>query len=191
MTRFEEAQMKIAEACKNHLEVFNIQVFIEQFSLARESRFSVTLPELAEPYPLSAQISFIYDVFQTGMSMYEEIKQEEEALNDNLLELDILVRLPMLEGYFDIEGLLLDIEKLYPDSEPVLVAKEYMGSGEQSKEYEISYGYDIDIGESLQTDLLDNIFEELRNIMELVYNKTKFHIDQSWYKGEDDSPKEY
>jgi len=191
MTRFEEAQMKIAEACKNHLEVFNIQVFIEQFSLARESRFSVTLPDMEEPYPVSAQISFIYDVFQTGMSMYGEIRQEEENLNDNLLELDILIRLPMLEGYFDIEGLLRDIEKMYPDSEPVLVSKEYIGAGEQSREYEISYGYDIDVEEPLQADTLDNIFDELHNIMELIYNKTKFHIDQSWYKGEDDSAKGY
>jgi|WetSurMetagenome_2_1015567.scaffolds.fasta_scaffold09346_3 hypothetical protein len=191
MTRFEEAQMKIADACKNHLEVFNIQVFIEQFSLSRESRFSVTLPELEEPFLVSAQISFMYDVFQTGMSMYEEAKQEDEALNDNLLELDILVRLPMLESYFDMEGLLQEIERIYPDSEPVLVVKDYLGAGEQSREHEISYGYDIDIEESLQTDMLDNIFEELRNIMELVYNKTKFHIDQSWYKSEDDPPKGY
>jgi hypothetical protein len=191
MTRFEEAQMKIAEACKNHLEVFNIQVFIEQFSMSRESRFSVTLPELQEPYPVSAQISFMYDVFQTGMSMYDEDKPEDEAVNDNLLELDILVRLPMLEDYFDMEGLMQEIEKSFPDSEPVLISKEYSGAGEQSREYEISYGYDIDVSESLDTELLGNIFEELRSVIELVYNKTKFHIDQSWYKGEDDSSKGY
>jgi hypothetical protein len=191
MTRFEEVQMKIAESCKNFLQVFNIQVFIEQFSLSRESRFSVTLPEMDEPYPLSAQVSFIYDVFQTGMSMYDEIKQEDEALTDNLLELDILVRLPMIEGYPDIEGLLREIETLYPDSEPVLIVKDILGAGDQSKEYEISYGYDIEVGESLQTDMLDTIFEELRNVLELVYQKTKYHIDESWYKGEDDTPKGY
>jgi hypothetical protein len=191
MTRFEEAQMKIAESCKNFLEVFNIQVFIEQFSLSRESRFSVTLPGMAEPYHVSAQISFMYDVFQTGMSMYDEIKQEDEGITDNLLELDILIRLPMIEGYFDMEGLLREVEKLYPESDPVLVVKEMIGAGEQTKEYEISYGYDLDVEESLQPEALDAIFEELKNILELVYQKTKYHIDESWYKGEDDTPKGY
>jgi len=41
MTRFEEVQMKIAESAKNYLEIFNMQVFIEQFTLDRESRFSL------------------------------------------------------------------------------------------------------------------------------------------------------
>ena len=192
MTRFEEVQMKIAESSKSYLEVFNIQVFIEQFSLARESRFSLTLPEMEEPYPVSASVSFIYDVFQTGMSMCDEMKQEEEAaLTDNTLELDILVRLPMMEGYPDIEGLLREIEKLYPESEPVLIIKELFGAGDPSKEYEISYGYDVEVGIALQTDVLDGIFEELRNILELVYERTRYHIDQSWYKGEDDTSKGY
>jgi hypothetical protein len=192
MTRFEEVQMKVAESSKNYLEVFNIQVFIEQFSLSRESRFSLTLPDMEEPYPVSASVSFIYDVFQTGMSMCEEMKQEEEnALTDNTLELDILVRLPMMEGYPDIEGLLREIETLYPETEPVLIIKELFGAGEPSKEYEISYGYDVEVGSALQTDLLDGIFEELRNILDLVYEKTRYNIDQSWYKGEDDTPKGY
>jgi len=189
MTRFEEAQMKIAESSKNFLDVYNIQVFIEQFSLSRESRFSVTIPGMEDPYPVSASVSFFYDVFQTGMSMCEDLKQDDEAaLTDNMLELDILVRLPMIEGYPDIEGLLREIETLYPDSEPVLIVKDLIGAGESSKEYEISYGYDLDVMESLQTDLLDGIFEELRNILDLVYQKTRYHIDESWYKGEDDDP---
>ncbi len=192
MTRFEEVQMKVAESSKNYLEVFNIQVFIEQFSLSRESRFSLTLPDMEEPYPVSASVSFIYDVFQTGMSMCDELKQEEEnALTDNTLELDILVRLPMMEGYPDIEGLLREIETLYPETEPVLIVKELFGAGEPSKEYEISYGYDVEVGSPLQTDLLDGIFEELRSILDLVYEKTRYHIDQSWYKGEDDTSKGY
>jgi hypothetical protein len=192
MTRFEEVQMKVAESSKNYLEVFNIQVFIEQFSLSRESRFSLTLPDMEEPYPVSASVSFIYDVFQTGMSMCDELKQEEEnALTDNTLELDILVRLPMMEGYPDIEGLLREIETLYPETEPVLIVKELFGAGEPSKEYEISYGYDVEIGSALQTDLLDGIFEELRSILDLVYEKTRYHIDQSWYKGEDDTSRGY
>jgi hypothetical protein len=192
MTRFEELQMKIAESSKNFLEVYNIQVFIEQFSMSRESRFSLTLPELEEPYPVSASVSFIYDVFQTGMSMCEELKHDEEnPMTENALELDILVRLPVMEGYPDIEGLLREIERLYPDSEPMLIVKELFGAGDPSKEYEISYGYDIEIGESPQADVLDSIFEELRNILELVYDKTRYHIDHSWYKAEDDPPKGY
>jgi len=192
MTRFEEVQMKLAESSKNYLEVYNIQVFIEQFSLTRESRFSLTLPEMEEPYPVSATVAFTYDVFQTGMSMYDDIKLEEEGvLADNTLELDIVVKLPIMEGYPDIEGLLREIEKQYPESEPVLVVKELFGADAPSKEYEISYGYDIEVGDSLQVEVLDGVFEELRGMMELIYEKTKYNIDQSWYRSDDDTSKGY
>jgi hypothetical protein len=192
MTRFEEVQMKLAESSKNFLEVYNIQVFIEQFSLTRESRFSLTLPEMQEPYPVSATVSFTYDVFQTGMSMYDDIKLEEEGvMADNTLELDIVVRLPIMEGYPDIEGLLREIETLYPESEPVLIAKEVFGADAPSKEYEITYGYDIEVGDSLQVEVLDGVFEELKGVMELIYERTKFNIDQSWYRGDDDTSKGY
>jgi hypothetical protein len=40
-------------------------------------------------------------------------------------------------------------------------------------------------------EVLDGVFEELRGIMELIYEKTKYNIDQSWYRGEDDPTKEY
>jgi hypothetical protein len=192
MTRFEEVQMKVAESAKNFLEVYNIQVFIEQFSLTRESRFSLTLPEMQEPYPVSSTVSFTYDVFQTGMSMYDDIKLEEEGvLADNTLELDIVVRLPIMEGYPDVEGLLREIETRYPESEPVLIIKELFGADAPSKEYEISYGYDIEVGDSLQVEVLDGVFEELKGVMELVYEKTKYNIDQSWYRGDDDISKGY
>jgi hypothetical protein len=192
MTRFEEVQMKIAESSKNYLEVYNIQVFIEQFSMTRESRFSLTLPSMEEPYPVSATVSFTYDVFQTSMSMYDDIKMEDEAgIADNVLELDVLIRLPMMEGYPDIEGLLREIERRYPDSEPILISRELTGAGETSKEYEISYGYDVEMAETLQVEVLDGIFEELRGVMELIYDKTRFNIDQSWYKDDDDTSKGY
>ena len=192
MTRFEEVQMKVAESAKNFLEVYNIQVFIEQFSLTRESRFSLTLPEMQEPYPVSSTVSFTYDVFQTGMSMYDDIKLEEEGvLADNTLELDIVVRLPIMEGYPDIEGLLREIETRYPESEPVLIVKELFGADAPSKEYEITYGYDIEVGDSLQVEVLDGVFEELKGVMELIYEKTKYNIDQSWYRGDDDISKGY
>jgi len=192
MTRFEEVQMKLAESAKNFLEVYNIQVFIEQFSLSRESRFSLTVPGMEEPYPVFATVAFTYDVFQTGMSMYDDMKPEEEnLLAENTLELDILIRLPVMEGYPDLEGLLRDIERQYPESEPVLVVKEFYGAGLPAKEYEVSYGYDVESDDIPEGDVLDGVFEELRGIMELIYEKTKYNIDQSWYRGEDDPTKEY
>jgi hypothetical protein len=192
MTRFEEVQMKLAESSKNFLEVYNIQVFIEQFSLTRESRFSLTLPEMEDPYPVSATVSFTYDVFQTGMSMYDDMKPDDDSvIAENTLELDIVVRLPMMEGYPDIEGLLREIEVQYPESEPVLVVKEFYGAGQPTKEYELSYGYDVEAEDVPKGEVLDGVFEELRGIMELIYEKTKYNIDQSWYRGEDDPTKEY
>ncbi len=192
MTRFEEVQMKIAESAKNYLEVYNIQVFIEQFSLTRESRFSLTLPGMEDPYPVSASVSFTYDVFQTGMSMYIDEKPDEESLmGENTVELDILVRLPIMEGYPDIEGLLREIESQYPETEPVLLVKEFYGAGQPSKEYELSYAYDIESEDVHEGEVLDGLFEELHGIMELIYERTKYNIDQSWYRGEDDTTKGY
>jgi hypothetical protein len=96
---------------------------------------------MEDPYPVSATVSFTYDVFQTGMSMYDDMKPEDDSvIAENTLELDILVRLPMMEGYPDIEGLLREIEVQYPESEPVLVVKEFYGAGQPTKEYELSYG---------------------------------------------------
>jgi hypothetical protein len=96
-----------------------------------------------------------------------------------------------MEGYPDIEGLLREIETRYPESEPVLVVKELFGADAPSKEYEISYGYDIEVGDSLQVEVLDGVFEELKGVMELIYEKTKYNIDQSWYRGDDDISKGY
>ena len=147
---------------------------------------------MEDPYPVSATVSFTYDVFQTGMSMYDDIKPEDDSvIAENTIELDILVRLPMMEGYPDIEGLLREIESQYPDSEPVLVVKEFYGAGQPTKEYELSYGYDVEPEDVPEGDILDGVFEELRGIMELIYEKTKYNIDQSWYRGEDDPTKEY
>ena len=192
MTRFEEVQMKIAESAKSFLEVYNIQVFIEQFSLTRESRFSLTLPGMEEPYPVSAVVSLTYDVFQTSMSMYDDLKPEEDNISsENTLELDVIVRLPIMEGYPDIEGLLREIERQYPETEPVLLVKEFFGAGEPSKEYELSYAYDLESEDITDSEMLDGVFEELRGIMDLIYEKTKYNIDQSWYSEEDDPAKGY
>lgn len=190
MTRFEEVQMRLAEASRNHLDVVTIQVFIEQFSLVRECRFSLTLPGMEDPYPVLATVSYTYDVFQSGVSMYpEDAKEDEPDYADNSIQLDVAIRFPVMEGYPDIEGILREVERQYSESEPTLVVKEFIGGGEPSKEYELSYGFDLDPDDVTDNGVMEGIFEELRGVMDLVYDKTRYHIDLSWYRNEDDPPK--
>lgn len=178
--------MKIAESAKNHLEIFNMQVFIEQFTLDRESRFSLTLTGMEPPFPVTAVVSFTYDAFQTGMTLYEEDEEDESNSDvDSSIELDFSLKLPVMKGYPAIEALLQEIEEEYPDTEPVLASNEIFPSEENSKEYEISYLYTIDTEEAMDTDLFDQIFEELKEIMELIYRRTKDYIDTSWYREEE------
>ncbi len=188
MARFEEVQMRIAESAKRHLEVYNMQVFIEQFTLDRESRFSLTLPEMNVPFQISATASFTYDAFQTGMSLYEETAAEKGSSDvDTSIELDFTINLPVMEGTPDLEALLQEIEVEYPETEPVLVIKEILSSEEPLKEYEITYTYSIEEEDLLDSELVDEIFEELRGVLDLVYKRTKTYINKSWYRGEDDS----
>ncbi len=185
MTRFEEVQMKIAESAKNYLEIFNMQVFIEQFTLDRESRFSLALPNMETPYVLTATVSFTYDAFQTGMTLYEEDTEESSMDADNPLELEFLIKLPIMEDYPNIEALLAEVEEEYPDTQPVLFAKEIIPSEQSSREYEISYIYDIEANDLGDDELFDQLFEELRGILELVLKRTKDYIDHSWYSPEE------
>src|SRR3974390_2153282 len=99
MTRFEEVQMKIAESAKNYLEILNMQVFIEQFTLDRESRFSLELPNMEPPYSLMAVVSFTYDAFQTGMTLYDDDAEENSMDADTSLELEFEINLPIMEDY--------------------------------------------------------------------------------------------
>jgi hypothetical protein len=185
MTRFEEVQMRIAESAKNYLEIFNMQVFIEQFTLDRESRFSLTLPDMEPPFFISAVVSFTYDAFQTGMTLYEEETDENDMDIDTSLELEFTIKLPLMEGDPAIDELLEEIKEEYPDTEPVLTAKEVLMSDESSKEYEISYIYNIEAEDVMDSELLDQIFNELKDIMQLIYNRTKDYIDLSWYREEE------
>jgi hypothetical protein len=185
MARFEEVQMRIAESAKNHLDIYNMQVFIEQFTLDRESRFSLSLPEMEPPFPVSAAVSFTYDAFQTGMTIYEEETGENNSDVDTSLELEFLIKLPIMEEYPDIEALLEEISEEYPDTEPVLIAKEILPNDEPTKEYEISYIYDIESEDVMDSELFDEIFAELKGILELVYKRTKDYIDLSWYRREE------
>jgi hypothetical protein len=185
MTRFEELQMKIAESAKNYLEIFNMQVFIEQFTLDRESRFSLTLPHMDPPYALTAIVSFTYDAFQTGMTLYEEDTEESSMEADTSLEIEFLIKLPILEDYPNIEALLAEVEEEYPDTQPVLFAKEIIPSEGSSREYEISYVYDIEANDLGDDELFNQIFEELRGILELIRKRTQDYIDHSWYSAEE------
>ncbi|MEW5745373.1 MAG: hypothetical protein AB1805_08060 [Nitrospirota bacterium] len=186
MTRFEEVQMKIAETAKNYLEIFNMQVFIEQFTLDRESVFSLTLPDMEPPYPLSATVSFTYDAFQTGITLYEDSSPEEgEGDIDTSFELEITVKLPVLVAYPHIEGLLDEIEENYPDTQPLLIAREMIPSDEPVKEYEITYSYDVEAEDVADSDLFEQIFSELKGVLELINERTRDYIDHTWYSGEE------
>ena len=185
MTRFEEVQMKIAESAKNYLEILNMQVFIEQFSLDRESRFSLALPQMDPPYALMATISFTYDAFLTGMTLYDEEPEENAMDADTSLELEFSIKLPIMEDYPNIEALLAEVEEEYPDTQPVLFAKEMFPSEQASREYEISYVYDIDAGDLNDDELFDQLFEELRGILELIRKRTQEYVDHSWYSAEE------
>lgn len=182
MTRFEEVQMRIAESAKNHLEIFNMQVFIEQFTLDRESKFSLTLPDMEPPFFISAVVSFMYDAFQTGMTLYEEEGDESDMDIDTSIELEFTVKLPYMEGDPAVEELLEEIKEEYPDTEPVLSVREVLMTEDSSKEYEISYIYNIEAEDVMDPELLDQIFGELKDIMQLSYSRTKDYIDPSWYR---------
>jgi hypothetical protein len=185
MTRFEEVQMKIAETAKNYLEILNMQVFIEQFTLDRESRFLLALPHMEPPYSLTATVSFTYDAFQTGMTLYEDDSEESSKETDASLELEFTIKLPVMEDYPNIEALLAEVEEEYPDTQPVLFAKEIMPSEQASREYEISYVYDIDASDLEDDELFDQLFDELKGILELIRRRTHDYIDLSWYRPEE------
>lgn len=186
MARFEEVQMTIAESAKNYLDIYNMQVFIEQFTLERESKLSLTLPNMEHPFPVSATVSFIYDAFQTGATLYEDSTLDESIADvDTSIELEFTVKLPIMKEHPDIEALVEEINEEYPDTEPILSTRETFPSIMPVKKYEIFYSYDIEAEDSINTMLLDEIFSELRGIMDLVYKRTKNYIDLSWYRGEE------
>jgi len=184
MVRFEEVQMKIAESAKNHLDIYNMEVLIEQFSLSREGKFYLTLPDMEPPLPITSVVSFQYDAFQTSMSLYGDIEEESQD-TDESLEVEFIINLPIMEDYPDIEALLEEISEDYPDTEPILIIKEIYPGDEPVKEYQITYTYEIESDDVLDSDIFDEIFEELKGAMELIYRRTESYIDLSWYgKGE-------
>lgn len=186
MARFEEMQMTIAESVKNYLDIYNMQVFIEQFTLDRESKFQVTLPNMQPPYPVSATISFVYDAFQTGITLYDESIEDNSPEVDTSIDLEFSLKLPIMRDFEDIDVLIDEIAEEFPDTEPILIIREIIGREEEIiKEYEVHYSYIIDMSDALNNELFDETFEELRDIMELIYRKTKDYIDYSWYGGDE------
>ncbi|MGO9612975.1 MAG: hypothetical protein ACLPX5_08070 [Dissulfurispiraceae bacterium] len=187
MARFEEVQMRLAESAKNFLELYNMQVFVEQFTLDRESKFSLVLPDTEPPFPVTATVSFIYDAFQTGMTLYEDSSlDKDEADIDTSIELDFTVHFPIMKGAPDMRAIIAEIEDAYPDMEPALIVKDIWSDEEPLKEHELSYNYSIEAEDILDQELLDELFEELRGVLTLVHDRTKDYIDKSWYREEDD-----
>ncbi len=187
MVRFEELQMAIAESARKHLQILSMQVFIEQFSLERESRITLTLPDMETlPYPLTAVVAFTYDVIQSGATIYKDnLEEKDEDADDNFIELSFNIRLPILHGNPDLSSLTNDIQEEFPDIEPFLLEKNITGPEEDITEHELSYFYEIDMDEADENELFDEIFSELREIMSLAHNMTRRHIDRSWYEEQD------
>lgn len=190
MIRFEELQMRIMDAAKNYLDVYDMSTFIEQYSLNKESKLSMTLPEIKPPYPISAMVSFSYNAHQTSFSiLFDEDEDEEESDTfENMVEIDVVISLPFLEGYNHVRELFEEIVNEYPDLDLVLVKKEFMGKDLiQGEEYEISYSYPVAGEELKDPQFYEEMFFELSNILRTIYERTKFYIDMSWYTAEDDT----
>lgn len=189
MARFEEIQMRIAESAKNYLELYSMQVFVEQFTLDRECRFFVTLSDLDSPFPVSASVSFSFDAFQTGMTLLDEDAEKDSEV-DSSIDLEFAVNLPIMRGAPNVQALLAEVHEDFPDTEAILVSKEIFSSVEPLREHELSYSYSVDAEDIMDAELMDELFEELRGILDLVYRRTRDHIDTSWYRDQDDSFKE-
>lgn len=182
MLRFEELQMSIVEVAKNFFDIINMQVFLEQFSLDRESKIFLALPNL-EPIFLSATASFTYDAHETSMSLFED-----EYANNSLetsIKLNLNIKLPRLEDFPNMEEIIEEINEAYPDTEPMLLTKETFPSVRASKEYEIFYNYDIDVSGEFDNTILEEIFEELREVMDLIYQRIRNYIDNPWERSEE------
>lgn len=184
MLRFEEVQMNIVEAARNFLDITNMQVFLEQFSLDRESKIYLTLPQMKPPFPLSAVVSFVYDAHETSISLFED--EEIKDPLDTSITLNLKILLPLIEDFPDIEDLIEEISEEFPDTEPIMIAKETFPSIIPTKEYEISYEYDISVTEEIDNTYLEEIFEELKDIMELTYQRVRnYIIENPWERFEE------
>ncbi|MCS7215460.1 MAG: hypothetical protein RMI30_00230 [Thermodesulfovibrio sp.] len=189
MIRFEELQMRIVDAAKNYLNLYDMATFVEQYSLNKESRLSMTLPEIKPPYPLIATVSFSYNAHQTSFSMLsdEEDAEEDSENLENMIEVDIVINLPFIDGYTQIRDLFEEITNEYPYLDLVLVRREFLRKDLiEGEEFEIVYSYLVGGNELKDLQFYEDVFFELSNILRKIYEKTRFYIDMSWYRSEDD-----
>lgn len=185
MIRFEELQMRIADSAKNYLEVYDMATFIEQYSLNKECKISMTLPDLRTPYPLNATVSFSYDAQQTSLSLIFDEESEEDF--DEAVEVDVVINLPFLEKYNNVTEIFEEIVRDYPDLDPVLIKKEIIKRDViNGEEYEIVYSYVVGVEELSDSTFYDDMFFELSSILRSIYERTKFYIDMSWYREQED-----
>lgn len=184
--RFEELQMRMMDAAKNYLEVYEMSTLIEQYTLNKESRLSMTLSELKPPYPITATVSFSYDAQQTSYSLFSEFDEEEELFED-AIEVDVTISLPFLEGYNNVNDLFDEIANQYTELDPVLVKKEFIRKDLlNGEEYEIVYSYIVGNDELKEADFYEEFFFDLSNILKTIYNKSKFFIETTWYREQED-----
>jgi len=186
--RFEELQMRLMDAAKNYFDVYEMSTLVEQYSLNKESRLSMTLPELKPPYPLSATITFSYDAQQTSFSLtFDDEEGDDEEDFTDIVEIDVTIHLPFLEGYNNVSELYEEIVNDNPEIDPVLIKKEFfrkdMMNGE---EYEIIYSYIIGGEELKDPEFYEELFFDLSNILRGIYEKTRFFIEMSWYREQED-----
>ncbi|MCS7202965.1 MAG: hypothetical protein NZ809_00750 [Thermodesulfovibrio sp.] len=183
MIRFEELQMRIIEAAKNYLDVYEMATFIEQYTLNKESRLYMTLPELKPPYPITAAVSFSYNIQHTTVSLLEDY---EEDLEDNI-EVTVSIDLPFVGEYNEIKHVYEEIIDKFSDLDIVLVRKEiYKRNMVPDEEYELVYSYLVEPEDLQNPSFYEEVFFDLNSLLRLIYEKTKYFIDISWYRQDDD-----
>ncbi len=180
MARFEELQMMLVESATKFLDLYSMQVFTEQFTLDRESKLFLTLQDMEPPYLISSTVSYTFDAFQTGFSLFREENVDDSDI-DSTVDLDFNIKLPTLRNYPDITTLYEEVSDMLEDTDAGLTTKEYLDADGSYREYEITYSYEIDHSEDLDPELFDEIFNELKDVMDYIYRKTETYIDMSWY----------
>ena len=186
--RFEELQMRLMDAAKNYFDVYEMSTLVEQYSLNKESRLSMTLPELKPPYPLSATITFSYDAQQTSFSLtFDDEEGDDEEDFTDIVEIDVTIHLPFLEGYNNVSELYEEIVNDNPELDPVLIKKEFFRKDIMNgEEYEIIYSYIIGGEELKDPEFYEELFFDLSNILRGIYEKTRFFIEMSWHREQED-----
>ncbi|MCX8028154.1 MAG: hypothetical protein N3A62_09945 [Thermodesulfovibrionales bacterium] len=186
MARFEELQMMLVESATRHLDLYSMQVFTEQFTLDRESKIFLTLQDMESPYLITAMVSYTFDAFQTGHSLYwdenEDDEDELEPAVDTTVDLEFKINIPVLTNYSIMESLYEKVLSRLEDTDVEMVCKEFTTINGSFKEYELTYYYDIDYVGGLDAEMFDDIFKELKDTMEFIYKETDDYIDMSWYE---------